>query len=110
MNGAQSPGEEETEYQFVRYTFAEDDILVFWLPRVAAFEEAIEEKKLQGTIESNIPESSKTEDDSTIRLRTNTIRVTATKDELLQFIRDERFGEQFEVDSPYVLRKLGTKK
>jgi hypothetical protein len=90
MNIPETEYEQDTEYTFFRYTFATENSLVLWQPRAGVFASAVRNGELEGTVE----------DDGSI------VRVTSTKDELLMFIRDERFAEQFEVEDPIVLRKL----
>ena len=109
MNSPESQCDQGTQYRFVRYTFAADNSLVIWQPRAEAFEKAVRNRELKGAVEET--KSTVTfNGGSELELSSNVIRVTATKDEVLKFIRDGKFTEQFEVEDPIVLRKLGTSK
>ncbi len=78
-------------YGFLQYTFVNDNDLVLWGPNVEAFEEAIQQKALQGDITKS---------------QTTSVTVTSTPKEILAFIDDPERTDLFKYSEPVVLRKV----
>ncbi len=83
---------DKPEYSFLRLAQTHGEDIVVYRPNAATFAKAVEEKKLPGTV--------KKEQYST------SVKLSADKDAMDAFIDPEKVGQQFEIDTPIVLRRV----
>ena len=84
--------ENDGKYQFVRYVFASKQTMIILTPRVEAFEKAVKDGKLKGRVKRG--------------KHSTTVNVTSSKKQVDDFIDPSRLAEQFEVETPVVLKRL----
>jgi hypothetical protein len=66
--------------------------MIILTPRVEAFEKAVKDGKLKGTVKRG--------------KHSTTVNVTSSKKEVDDFIDASRLAEQFEVETPVVFKRL----
>jgi len=83
---------DDPKYAFVRYTFSSDRTMIIWTPNVKAFEKAVTAGKLMGTVKKGENSTS--------------VAITSSPEEVDAFIDPSRFPEQFDVETPVILKRL----
>ncbi|NLX21087.1 MAG: hypothetical protein GXY55_05355 [Phycisphaerae bacterium] len=84
---------EKPKYLLARLAPTTGDDLVVYPPQAAAFAEAVNERRLSGTV--------------TKHKHSTAVELTADKDRLDAFVDPEQVGRQFQIDTPVVLRRIG---
>ena len=92
VRDAEAP-KESPRYFFLRYVAPEDDTRVLYGPNVETFAAAVEGGRLKGKVEEGE--------------NTKHVRLSSRAEELQAFIGREKLADQFDIDSPMLLRRVG---
>lgn len=84
--------EDEVKYTFFRLKNEDESLMLLNLPNADAFEKAVNDGELMGTVEK--------------KRNSKSVTVTSSKQQFDTFVHPDRVAEQFEIDPSLVLRRV----
>jgi hypothetical protein len=82
----------EDHYYFAQYAFTDEGNLLVWLPDPEAFDQAIQEGRLEGAVERT--------------QYTHNVELTDTPEKILAFLNEPGNGDLFDYSAPRTLKRL----